>query len=887
MLRYSPLKSSAVLALSLTQLALLSSCSPKGATNATDLQDPRAKAPARVEASLSADDSKRLRINKESLDKEFLLYGSYASQEKNATSHGLKTRVVTFHRNEASVFMLESTEGRLISDDVPTKIILAELPILSESDTQLTLDFNAGMKAVFWVGGYHASDYQGTDYEEGDTIARIASSFIDSIRAQDNTLEIRQIARIDEHNPELGADVAATYELRYYLKPYRPTRGFVARETSDFRKVGYFETSPVLERRTGQTKVRIARRDENKVFTYYLSSNTPADKIQSIKDGVLYWNKVFGHEVVRVEMAPEGVSAPDSRYNVIQWINDSSTASAYADALSDPRTGEILHSQIFLHSGLFEGKGPGLVGLIRRLNHMTDKTPPAPTPQTAKDSPLGGGKSGGLGLSAKPRTRGLRLKGLTADHLCDLDFAKAAQADIRSLVALEGTITPDMYERLSNNYVTYAVAHEVGHTLGLRHNFAGSLETQVSLAERDETIVKYLRTNEVPANLVVTSSIMEYAQLIDSAIVGAQIKAGNTVLPYDKVAIEWGYRGASIPEDAPPFCSDYDTKKFADCKRFDVGANAVSSNFERMGMLMRTLPVVAVEEFIRIKTDPKSDGQIDAVALLTTLSDTLEDQIGWLTDMAKPSLLVDRAYGELTSNLLMPQAQWVALQVQNIGGVDKVLFSHLPATDRPALSFAQAGEKEVESYLARPEVISGIGYDGNPYTLSESEIELIKARTVGLLQTIDRLVTGTLLKAYSAVPLLTLYTDEIHERLVSISEEVILKQVALTGGDATPTRAVKGKRASVKAPVADPRGFVYSNSDRLAAASLLSAKGRPLGFGEVARLKLIDAMNAIIQAELGAAPKFVDVRKLTPSQLEWFTVQREILKALEASAKTE
>ena len=885
LLRTTPLKSSALLAISLAQLALLSSCSSKSATNASDLQDPRAQAPARVEASLSADTSKHLTIAKESLDKEFLLYGSYASQEKNATSHGLKTRVVTFHRSDASVFMLESTEGRLVSDDVPTKIILAELPILGESDSQLTLDFNAGMKSVFMVSGFHASDAEGSDYQQGDPVVKIHSSFIDSIRAADNTLEIRQVARIDEANPAVGAEVAATYELRYYLTPYRPTENFVGRETSDFRKVGFFETAPVLERRTGKTKVRIARRDENKVFTYFISSNTPADKVQSIKDGVLYWNKVFGHEVVRVEMAPEGVNAPDSRYNVIQWINDESTGSAYADALSDPRTGEILHSQIFLHSGLFQGKGPGLVGLIRRLNHMTEKSG-APAAQAANS---------GSGLKPNAKGPGLRLRGMDAEHLCDLDFSKAIEADARSLLALEGTVTPDMYERLSADYVTYAVAHEVGHTLGLRHNFAGSLATQVTIAERDATLVNYLRTDQVPADLVVTSSIMEYAQFTDSAIVGAQIKAGNTVLPYDKMAIEWGYRGTQVPEGAPMFCSDADAEKFADCKRFDVGASAVTANAERMGMLMRTIPIVTVEEFIRIKTDPESNGQIDPQALLSTLSDTLKDQIGWLTDMTRPSVQVDRMYGELTSNLTMPQSQWVNMQVRQAGGVDSLLFSHLPAKDRPAVTFAQSGVKEVAAYLARPEVISGIGYDGKPYTLTEEELGQIQEAAGAILQTIDQIVTSTLLKTYAAVPLATMYSEEIQGRLASIAEEIVLTQKPLAGGDATPGLGAKAaKRSSVKAAstsaaaaAADPRGFAYYDSDRFAAASLLSAKGRPAGFGEVQRLKLIDSLSAIIQAELGAAPKSVDVRKLTPAQLKWFTVQRQMLKALEASAKTE
>ena len=50
------------------------------------------------------------------------------------------------------------------------------------------------------------------------------------------------------------------------------------------------------------------------------SANTPADYVEAVRDGILYWNRAFGTNVVRAEKAPEGVTAPDAEHNVIQWV---------------------------------------------------------------------------------------------------------------------------------------------------------------------------------------------------------------------------------------------------------------------------------------------------------------------------------------------------------------------------------------------------------------------------------------------------------------------------------------------------------------------------------------------------------------------------------------
>ena len=100
---------------------------------------------------------------------------------------------------------------------------------------------------------------------------------------------------------------------------------------------------------------------------YAISANTPDEYKEAIRSGVLYWNKAFGREVVSVIEAPAGVSAPSFYYNLIQWVDWKDAGYAYADAQMDPRTGEIIHAQIFLTSAFAFSGLSGARKLLKRL----------------------------------------------------------------------------------------------------------------------------------------------------------------------------------------------------------------------------------------------------------------------------------------------------------------------------------------------------------------------------------------------------------------------------------------------------------------------------------------------------------------------------------------
>jgi hypothetical protein len=88
----------------------------------------------------------------------------------------------------------------------------------------------------------------------------------------------------------------------------------------------------------------------SKPVQFYYSANTPKDYVEAVKDGILYWNRAFGTNVVRVEKAPEGVTAPDATRNIVQWVPWDRAGVAYADLLLDPRTGESRHGQAYMTS---------------------------------------------------------------------------------------------------------------------------------------------------------------------------------------------------------------------------------------------------------------------------------------------------------------------------------------------------------------------------------------------------------------------------------------------------------------------------------------------------------------------------------------------------------
>jgi hypothetical protein len=82
---------------------------------------------------------------------------------------------------------------------------------------------------------------------------------------------------------------------------------------------------------------------------------------------------------------------------------------------------------------------------------------------------------------------------------------------------------------LQNDHLRYIVAHEIGHALGMRHNFASTRPT----------------------------TVMDYFDVDEILRIGRDIREGQRALPYDRAVIRHVYLGEPLDVDAlPPFCTD-------------------------------------------------------------------------------------------------------------------------------------------------------------------------------------------------------------------------------------------------------------------------------------------------------------------------------------------
>src|SRR5207244_4421888 len=97
-------------------------------------------------------------------------------------------------------------------------------------------------------------------------------------------------------------------------------------------------------------------------------------------------------------------------------------------------------------------------------------------------------------------------------------------------------------EPLMGDLVRYVITHEVGHTLGLRHNHKAS--SSYTCAQ--------LRSKEFTEKYGDEASIMDYGRMNYVAQPGDNARLIPRLGPYDRFAIEWGYQvvaGAKSPEE--------------------------------------------------------------------------------------------------------------------------------------------------------------------------------------------------------------------------------------------------------------------------------------------------------------------------------------------------
>jgi hypothetical protein len=119
-------------------------------------------------------------------------------------------------------------------------------------------------------------------------------------------------------------------------------------------------------------------------------------------------------------------------------------------------------------------------------------------------------------------------------------------------------------DELLGQLIRFVSSHEVGHTLGLRHNFGSSSTVPVEKLRDKAWVEKHGHT----------PSIMDYARFNYVAQPGDKVTRAGTfprIGDYDKWAIEWGYTWLprfATPDDEIPYLNQWIIKRLQDPRLF-------------------------------------------------------------------------------------------------------------------------------------------------------------------------------------------------------------------------------------------------------------------------------------------------------------------------------
>lgn len=526
-----------------------------------------------------------LGLKKESLGKEFTLQTNMVLGTSNPQFTGMKTRIVIFSLVSGKLLLEEVANDHVLHDALPQRMPLALIPIVRETDSHIFFDFGAGMDKVFSLTDWFFSDVLNTEHagvENHLSQESIANSFVDQAETKGSRLRISQRGTVSSE------EGAVPVHIKYQFTPWKENKAFVNKATEHHHKGQFFRAHPYYSQKESKHIANYAKFDMSKTITFALSSNTPKKYRKPLMDGILYWNKVFGRKVVDVIMAPEGVSAPNYDYNMIQWIDWKEAPFAYADAQLDPRSGEVMNAQIYMPRSfvnydrkdlqrVLNNLDAGAIGELRDLTQGSDI----------------------VKLDAfKNLFQQHRADHKNHGHLC------AERADQASEVA---HLDEDEFDRVIGYKLVKVAAHEVGHVLGLSHNFAGYLEGTLDDSQRKTIISKLVAGESVAPDFSVGSTVMDYYNFSDSVLIGFLATHSDKPFPYDVEAINSLYYHKETPLDQlVPFCNDLGKWEYVNCKTHASNKNIFKQAEKELngveGQIPRALAEILKQPSTSIKT---------------------------------------------------------------------------------------------------------------------------------------------------------------------------------------------------------------------------------------------------------------------------------------------
>ena len=250
-----------------------------------------------------------------------------------------------------------------------------------------------------------------------------------------------------------------------------------------------------------------------KPLVFWLDRSIPLKYRDAISAGILEWNRAFERigfkDAIEVRVQPDDADFDtlDIGFASVRWTTNSAPRfDAFAQTHVDPRSGEILGAAINIESFALRGQR------ALRSQVLAEAVPWSRLMQ-----------GGAAGEPARP------------DACTMADEAAAQTSYALDVLAARGELDPasPQTEQFVRGFLKEMTMHEVGHTLGLRHNFRASrIHSEAQLADAGFTHDHGL-----------SGSVMDYMPANISAPGAKATQVFQTTLgPYDYWAIEYAYR---------------------------------------------------------------------------------------------------------------------------------------------------------------------------------------------------------------------------------------------------------------------------------------------------------------------------------------------------------
>jgi len=261
-----------------------------------------------------------------------------------------------------------------------------------------------------------------------------------------------------------------------------------------------------------------------KPIGFWIDRNVPLAYRETVKSAILEWNKAFERigfkDAITVQQQPDDAAFDtlDVGYASVRWMMSAEPSfGAIGPSHVDPRTGEILDADI------------GFEGMETRVRRVERAQVLA---GTATATARADGSVPTAFAAPYPAPTGMP----NSQAFCAYGDAAAEQLSYAlDVLAARDDLDPGGVEaqQFVLDYVKDTIMHEVGHVLGLRHNFRASRAyTEAQLSDP-----VFTRANGT------TGSVMEY-NAINLARPGerAGVPFQLTLGPYDYWAIEYAYK---------------------------------------------------------------------------------------------------------------------------------------------------------------------------------------------------------------------------------------------------------------------------------------------------------------------------------------------------------